>query len=341
MLNANRGSGRPSRRPSRREERPASVRRVGRRRSSRFEVTAQAGQFTLQRSTSRGRKGRLLREALKQRLGQQRRDRRRRSRARLSEYQATAPSIDFRRTVIDPARISLRLSGNLVFNVLFLALLGWGLTWLFVSDQFYVGQIAVTGNHRVSTESILAASGIGGYSIFWVNPGQVVDNILTALPPVRHVQVRYGLPNAVTLVVEEQGDQVMWQVAGKRYWIDDRGYLHPAQGANEPKLVVKDVRPGLPEQVDVQAVIAARQLVQLLPEHQAIEYASPTGLQFTHPLGWVVYLGSGDDMARKVSLLRALEAQFSEEGVTQPSLVDLRFPDSPYYRFPGGGSGGM
>jgi cell division septal protein FtsQ len=276
---------------------------------------------------------------LEQRLEQQRRGRRRRSRVRLSQYETTTPAVDFRKAVIEPARSSLRLNGNLVFNVLFLALVGWGLTWLFVSDRFYVGHVEIAGNHRISREAILGASGIEGYSVFWVNRRQVVDNILTTLPPVRHVELRVGLPNVVRLVVEEQGDQVMWQVA-KRYWIDDQGYLHLAQGANEPKLVVKDIRPGLPEQVDAQVVIAAHQLVQLLPEQQVLEYAPLTGLRFTHSLGWVVYLGSGDDMARKVSLLRALEAQFSEEGVVQPSLVDLRFPDSPYYRFPGGESGG-
>jgi cell division septal protein FtsQ len=336
VLNANPGSRAPSRKP----KRHPPVRRVGRRRSSRFDTTAQAAQFTRRRSTSRG-KSRSLREALEQRLEQQRRNRRRRSRVRLSQYEATAPAIDFRKALVNPARSRLRLNGKLVFNVLFLALVGWGLIWLFVSERFYVSHIAISGNHRVSTEAILAASGIQGYSILWVNRGQVIDNILTALPPVKDVKLRYGLPNVVTVVVEERGDQVMWQVMSKRYWIDDQGFLHPAQGANEPKLVVKDVRPGLPEQVDEQAVIAAHQLVQLLPEQQTIEYAPLTGLRFTHSLGWVVYLGSGDDMARKVSLLRALEAQFRQEGAVQPSLVDLRFPDSPYYRFPGGGSGGM
>jgi cell division septal protein FtsQ len=229
---------------------------------------------------------------------------------------------------------------HLVFNVLFLGLLGWGLTWFFASDQFYVDRIVMTGNQRVSTEAILSAAGIQGYSIFWVNPRQVVANIEESLPPIKRVGIRYSLPNALTLTVEEQGEQVMWQVMDMRYWVDDDGYLHPAQGGDEPKLVVRDIRPGTPARVDTDAVIAARQITHLLPELQVMEYAPVTGLRFTHPRGWAVYLGTGDDMARKVGVLRALEVQFSEDS-EQPSLIDLRYSEGPYYRHPGEVAGGM
>jgi cell division septal protein FtsQ len=240
-------------------------------------------------------------------------------------------------TLVEPVRVR----GNLILNVLVLGLLGWGLIWFFVSDEFYVDQIVVTGNQRVSTETILAASGLRGYSIFWVSPRKVVAAITESLPPIERVRVRYSLPNAVTLTIEEQGGQVMWQVAGKRYWVDDEGYLHPAHGQDDPNLLVQDIRPGLPTQVDVAALGAALQIARLLPELTVMEYAPVTGLRFTHPRGWVVYLGVDDDMTTRANLLRAVEKQFAEKDTPQPSLVDLRFPDSPYYRFPGEGAGGL
>jgi hypothetical protein len=44
-----------------------------------------------------------------------------------------------------------------------------------------------------------------------------------------------------------------------------------------------------------------------------------------------------------VNVLRAIEVQFAGKDVPQPTLIDLRYPDSPYYRLPGDvvpGSGG-
>lgn len=258
----------------------------------------------------------------------------RRSRARLGRPRPELP--DLRAVVVAPVRSMWLAIGNTAINILFLALVSWALFWFFTNEQFYVREIGVTGNQRVSAEAIAAASGLQNYSIFWLNPGQVTRKVIDSLTPVRAVQVKYSLPNRVTLIVEEQGGQVMWQIAGINYWVDDDGRLHPAQGNVAPSVVVQDIRPGLPSSVDPQAVLAAQQLIDLLPDIEALGYAPTTGLRFHHSRGWEVYLGTGDDMARKVSILRAIEQQFAGEDTPQPSLVDLRFPDSPYYRLPDG-----
>jgi hypothetical protein len=54
----------------------------------------------------------------------------------------------------------------------------------------------------------------------------------------------------------------------------------------------------------------------------------------------VVYLGTGDDIAHKVDVLHAIERQLSVNEAAQPTLVDLRFPDTPYFRYPGEAPGG-
>jgi cell division septal protein FtsQ len=226
----------------------------------------------------------------------------------------------------------MRINGNQAFNILLLGALLWLLVWFFVSNRFYVNRVAVEGNQRVSSEAIAAASGAYGYSIFWVRPREVAQSITESLPPIRSVHVRYGLPNALHLTVEEQGKQIMWMIGDQRYWVDDEGNLHPAQGGDEPYLIVRDTRPGVLEQVDVEAVVAARQLIQLLPELKVVEYAPSTGLRFTHAQGWTVYLGKGPDMAPRVQALRTIERRFADESAEQPSVVDVRFPDNPYYR---------
>jgi cell division septal protein FtsQ len=220
-------------------------------------------------------------------------------------------------------------------NVLILGLLGWALIWFFVSDQFYVNQVVVKGNQRVAADAIIAASAVRGYSVFWLDANEIAQAITSSLPPVKQVQVSYGLPNKLTLSVVEEGEQIMWLSSGQHYWVDDDGQFHLAQDGSEPQLMVRDIRPGVHQSVDPEAVVGVQQLAHLMPELEVVDYAPPEGLRFTDELGWTVYLGVGDDMADKLRVLRAIEARFGAEGVRQPSLVDLRYPESPYCRYPG------
>lgn len=271
---------------------------------------------------------------------QARRPKNRRSRARLgASRRPNSPQhelSDLGKAVLAPARSAWRVNGNAILNVLFLALIGWALFWFFTDDRFYVRQVSVTGNQRVSSETIIAASGLSGYSIFWINSYQVAARIREALQPVRQVQVKYNLPNEVVLSVEEQGGQVMWQIAGQRYWADDDGKLHLAQDGVAPGILIQDMRANVPERIEPQAVVAAQQLMTW-SEIKDLYYDPKKGLYFTHAKGWEVYLGVGGDMSRKMNILKSIEAQFAAQDAVQPIVVDLRFPDSPYYRLPNEG----
>jgi hypothetical protein len=92
--------------------------------------------------------------------------------------------------------------------------------------------------------------------------------------------------------------------------------------------------------VDAAALTGARQLAQLLPNVRTVEYAPIIGLRLTTSRNWTVYLGTGSDMATKIRTLRAIEAQFADDQSAQSLLLDLRFPDRPYYRPPAKGTGG-
>ena len=320
---------------------PKTIRRVSGRRRPRFETTARAASFKVHKRAPRGSRARpSLNRFLDQWQGSRPKPRQRRSKARLGQQEKPALRLNLGAAILAPAKRSVLVNGSLILNLLFLGLLGWALVWFFASDQFYVDQVVVSGNQRVPTEAILEVSALRGYSIFWVHPRRTVAKIEELLPPIKHAYVRYALPNIVKLIIEEQGDQVMWQVGERRYWVDEDGFLQPAQGESEPSLLIRDIRPGLPDKVDTEALVAARQLIYLLPELRVIEYAPITGLRLTHKRGWIVYLGTGDDMDIKLSILRAMEAQFTDEETNQPELIDLRFPDSPYYRLSNGDVGG-
>ena len=146
--------------------------------------------------------------------------------------------------------------------------------------------------------------------------------------------MRYGLPNKVILTVEEQGEQVMWLAAGERYWVDEWGALHLAQGGSDPTLLVRDLRPGRPTDVDPEVLLAARALVEEMPELSEVDYSPTRGLCFRHERGWLVILGVSDNMAERVRRFRTLEEEHLKEGAQQPVLVDVRFA-KPYSRFEG------
>jgi len=304
---------------------------------TRFETTAQVGSLTTYRRVGQKRStGSPLGKVLQPAHGRQRRPQMRRSQARLGasqrhvRYEATAEAAGFAFGV--PARRRVHVSGSLVLNLTVLGLLAWGISWFFAADRFYVDQVIVTGNQRVAAEVIAQASGLRGYSIFFVNPQVIAARIMQAVPPIQNARVRYSLPNVVTVDVVERGEQVMWQFGGKRYWVDEDGGLHLVQGENEPQLLVIDTRPGPPTHVEAGALTAAQQLAQLLPALRTVEYAPITGLRLTTSRNWTVYLGTGSDMADKVHTLQAIEARLAEDEPTQSLLLDLRFPDRPYYR---------
>jgi hypothetical protein len=238
-----------------------------------------------------------------------------------------------------------RAALNAFVNVAVLGLLGWLLVWFFVSDRFYVNHIMVTGNERLSADVIRQASGLQGYSSFWIHPQRIEAWIKESLPPIADVQVRYGLSNTVTLVVLEQYEQIMWQMSDGRYWVDEQGDLRPVQDNDsllatdaptaDCTLLVKDIRSDSALSVETEALVTARQIVHLLPEVRVVEYSPEIGFRFLHPRGWMVYLGAGNELAYKVSILRAIEVQFAGQDTSQPTLLDLRYPNSPYYRLPG------
>jgi hypothetical protein len=242
------------------------------------------------------------------------------------------------------------LNGKTLFNLAVLALLGWALVWLFVSDRFYVQRVAASGNSYLPPDLLERASGLQGYSVFWINPRQVEDRIKEDLPPVESVRVRHGfiekgrLGAWTRLEVQERDDEIVWEVAGQSYWVAEDGRLckvpssiaesraSTGAGPAGPRLVIHDTRPNPPAAGDLVAIASARELIRLLPEIRVLEYAPVTGLHYKHPEGWWVYLGTGGDMMERVGALRTAEAKFARENEDEPDLVDLRFPHAPYYR---------
>jgi cell division septal protein FtsQ len=215
-------------------------------------------------------------------------------------------------------------------GLIVLAALGY---WLFLTDDFYVYEITLQGNHLVSADEVFAASGLYGLNVFWVNPQQIADTV-AGLPGILSAEVSCSLPNHVTIAVVEREPRVVWQRAGTRWMVDEQGTVLSRQTGSENGLVVEDqgvspLRPG--DVVDAAAVAGARQLQSLLPELSTVRYTPQMGLSFRHSLGCDVHLGTGTDMAEKVAIMQALVEQLADSG-ERPEYIDLRFKESPCYK---------
>ncbi|HAL61601.1 MAG TPA: hypothetical protein DCP08_04230 [Chloroflexi bacterium] len=235
-------------------------------------------------------------------------------------------------------RISLPWLGRRRVKALSLSLLGV-LTvitvYLFASYDFYVFDISVEGNEAVSSEEILEASGVEGYSIFFIDP-QKVAKAVTSLPDVAEAEVRCRLPNRLSIKVRERQAYLIWLSGEESYYLDREGFVLSPRHQTSLSLTLKDLGGGslrAGDRINPQILEATNIYSSLLPQVKGFDYSQTYGLAFTTEEGEKVHLGTGEDAQAKVALLYALKEQLKEKGI-KAVVIDLRF-DTPYYTVEG------
>ncbi len=115
-----------------------------------------------------------------------------------------------------------------LWGLLALAVLGAGLAlWLTVDARFYVYDVQIVGNRRLSHQEIFEASGLRGLHILWARSSVIESRILEALPSLESVEAGCRLPSECTISVVERRPRVLWDersaVSGELWWIDEEG----------------------------------------------------------------------------------------------------------------------
>lgn len=235
-------------------------------------------------------------------------------------------------------RISLPWLGQRRVKALSLSLLGV-LTvitvYLFTSYDFYVFDISVEGNEAVSSKGILEASGVEGYSIFFIDPHEVVRAV-TSLPDVAEAEVRYRLPNRLNIKVRERQAYLVWLSGEESYYLDREGFVLSPRHQTSLSLTLKDLGGGslrAGDRINPQILEATWIYSSLLPQVESFDYSQTYGLVFTTEEGERVRLGTGEDAEAKVALLYTLKEQLKEKGI-KAAVIDLRF-DTPYFTVEG------
>jgi cell division protein FtsQ len=219
-----------------------------------------------------------------------------------------------------------------------LAAVAWGVVWLARSPYFTVTEVRVSGAKSLDPQTVRDASGLLGRNVFDLDIAGARARI-RALPNVDDADVQRTGLNAVRIRITEREPWALWQVQGRRYAIDARGYVLdrtlPDEGA--PVIVNTDAveapKPG--DRVDPGAV----ELVRTLTERTAglganvarWEYRQRDGLTAVLEGGLRITLGDARDTEYKLAVLEALLAETARQGL-RIQAVDLRFGDRLSFR---------
>lgn len=218
-------------------------------------------------------------------------------------------------------------------SALLLIALAWASYILFTSPDFYVYGAEVRGNSAVTPEEVYAASGLEGLSIFWVDPATISERVQT-LPNIKSAHVRVLLPARVIISIEERTPELIWQTGDAQWWVDAQGTLVPPRGVLSDTLTIidTDARPvSAGDTLDTSISQAAQSLRRLLPGLRVIHYSRATGISFKTGEGWPVFLGDGQNIDAKLTILLALYKDLLARGVS-PEFIDVRFVERPYYK---------
>jgi hypothetical protein len=257
-----------------------------------------------------------------------------------------APRTGSRQVEVMPRRaIPWRALGRRL-PILLVTLAAFGaMVYAFTDAQFFVYQGHIIGAGHLHPAIIYQAADVHEQSIFWVDPDAVAERV-ARVDGVKSVKVQCELPARVVISVEERQPRILWRVVSQErdWWVDEEGTVLPYHGdpASPDVIFVVDysgrtlaigdrVKPGKL----VQSVLS---LADAMPEIRLYTYHADRGLGFTQDLAegqWPVYLGSSEDLERKVQIMQAMTSYLVSKNI-HPRYIDVRWPDHPVYGRPEG-----
>jgi hypothetical protein len=190
----------------------------------------------------------------------------------------------------------------------------------------------VQGTVRLSPDAVFWASDLPGLHVLWVNTGKIEEQILTALPSLESVDVSCRLPAECTIAVVERQSMTMWDDDGDLWWVDGNGMVFHASRELSEGWMVRGPLPRDEEERLAEPVRVA--LSELWASGVEIDrqlfYVPERGLVITDERGWRVVVGQGPGMDERLRALDAVATHLEARGL-MPRIVDVRFPEAPYY----------
>lgn len=222
------------------------------------------------------------------------------------------------------------------------------LVYIFYDFSFFIyrDQTQIEGARFLQADEIFAAAGVNEQNVFWIDPAKVAGRVV-ALDGIKAARVRCELlPALVTIEVEEREPVVMWRAMSQEQdlWLDEAGVVLPYHGdVNSPDMVFvvdygeRHLKVG--DRIEPEGIVqSVLQLAAALPGEQVYYYEPDRGLYFSHQVStgeWPVYVGTSDDLARKIQVVQGLTEYLVEHNI-RPRYVDVRWAEHPVYGKPEG-----
>lgn len=245
--------------------------------------------------------------------------------------------------------------------------LGFVLYHLWNSPTYRVEVAELSGLQNLSYQEVDSVLDVNGKSIFEVNAGQMRQELVESFPEFSSVSVAVTFPSTVAITVTERVPVLVWQQDGRSKLVDAEGMTFPARDGialnsypivaaqgNPPALALPvppdsslefldlDVFAGenpldLPVTgkaepfLSVEMVSAILKTAKGAPSGAVLIYDPAIGLGWKDQRGWDVYIGDVEDIEMKLSVYDAI-LQHLKAADTRPSLINVAYVHSPYYR---------
>lgn len=250
--------------------------------------------------------------------------------AKRATFDIAAPRI-----TVNPWRTARdwRASRPKFFAGVLIVVLFFTLYELFNADMFFVTDVVVRGTRVVPRSEIAAVNVLQGWNVFFVEPRQLESQVRT-LPEYKDAQVYVDLPNLVELYVTERKPRFVWEAGGKNYWVDNEGIAMRPRGMVPTGWHIRDaegaaVKYG--ERVNADAFNAVVSLLNVWKDApKYFEWTRAHGLTLREAHGWLVYFGSANQMADKLTALQIVTTQLLKDK-RQVTFIDLG-SGLPYYQ---------
>jgi cell division protein FtsQ len=210
---------------------------------------------------------------------------------------------------------------------------------LYTSPLLRVQRLEVVGATAVSADEVGSLARLDGDSMMRLDFASAEERVET-IPMVQSARLERRWPQTVRVVITERAAWAFWQAGEDRYVIDTEGVVLPGSVPLENAPVIRDVSgplrlaPG--DQVDRDAVVLSRALIERVPEKlamnvAALEYSPQQGLALTTDAGYRVVVGDSQNVDYKLAVWQAIEGRLGRETMAG-HVLDLRFGDRPSFQ---------
>ena len=194
----------------------------------------------------------------------------------------------------------------------------------------------VEGARLVPASELVQHTGIAGQSLFLVRPAEVQRRLLRAYPCLEAVSIETRLPNVVRIEVIEKQDVMVWESAGRRWWVDGEGSVLGAANETLGLVTVEDAMahlsspggyvPGVPWRMARDLALSLRAVPRFYFQEQGLTLYVQIGSRDVP-----VYLGCEGDGRVKAAVLEALVERLEADGI-EPAYVDLSSDRAPVFK---------